>query len=151
MSTGHPEKKVLKKEKKIIMWFQNFSNVSQPPGKILHYVNLSEQAVHHWPLSRINDDLLQRVNYNTPPAHVTAYPSTKSVVSGLSRLSFFESLFDIDKLITDPGRWPMLRSGQKPVTVMQDILRRLHKSSAMVPRPCLSADVRACLMEPRHL
>lgn len=82
ISTIPAKKKDFGYEKKTIQYLQNMCNISQPSRKTLHHVNMSEQAVYFWRLGLDTYDLLQTIDYYTPPAYVTGFRQPRTSFLG---------------------------------------------------------------------
>lgn len=88
------------------------SNVSQYPRNSLRYVNMTEHTIRYWRLGLSSDKQLESVDYYTPPAYVTDFLSATIVFSEISRLSFPETGFDMEKPLKASGRRPLARLDQ---------------------------------------
>lgn len=150
--TASAEERVSGHEKKTILYLLDAPNVLHYRRKTLHSVNISEKAIQFWRLGLGKDDLLQTRDYFIPPVYPTGYPYTKIIVSGIPRLYFPETVFDMDKVITDSGHRPMVLPEQRPAAVLQHILKKNTRPRAMVFQTCMGTDPTAqgCLMKPLH-
>lgn len=135
MFAGLAEERVIGYENNTILYFRDPSDVLQRSRKTLHHANMTEQAVHFWQLGPDNDDLHKKMNYYKAPGCVTGYSSAMNIVSGIPRLSFSETVFDVEKPVPNSGRRPRLRPEQMPVAVMQYFFKKLTRPSATVLDP----------------
>lgn len=83
---------------------------------------MSKKTVHLWWLGLDKDKFLHKVDYFQLPAWVSGNPLDTNIKSAISRLSFSETDFEIDKPAKNSERRPMHRPEQKPVAVMKHIL-----------------------------
>lgn len=84
-------------KKKIIVHVCDQSNVSQHPWNSSHHVDVIEQAIHFWRMVLSSDDHLESLDFYTPPTYVTGLHLATNVASGTPKVSFSETVFDLEK------------------------------------------------------
>lgn len=102
------EARLLGCKKKSIVYIHDQSNIVQHPRKSSHHVNLTEHTICFWRLRLSSDEMLESVDYYTPFVSVTVFPLATNLASGISRLWFSETVFDVKKHVTACGRRSMV-------------------------------------------
>lgn len=113
---------------------------------------MSEHAIHFWRSGSRSKELIQSVNYKKFPSFSGDYSPDINIESRVHRLKLNKTVSKPDKQIGTSGRHPLLRLGQKAVSVTRHVIRKYSDPGLDVIDPCFrtGATANECLLETKH-
>lgn len=118
----------------------------------MYHLNMTELAIHFCRSAGTPESLKISLQNRAEPPYGCLFPSNTNDVTGLLKLSFTETVFNIEAAPDASGRRPMLRPKQNPILLMCFIIRKLTKGGDMVLDVFMGtgATAKAFLLEPRR-
>lgn len=113
---------------------------------------MTGHAVHFWSLELSQEVLLVTAKFCTAPSIVLKYSSATSVFSNILRMSFAETVFDMNELVNGSDRLFVSCLRQMEVAVKRQIFRPFLKPENLTVLHFLGAKVtgKASLTDPNH-
>lgn len=110
-----------------------------------------EHDVHIWRMGSSSYELLQSFEYHWPPSYVTCFSSNKNLLSRIPKLSFPETVFDLENTVKSSSTRPMVHVEQEPIAVGCHIPCGFRRSGDMFldPRMRTGATGKAQLVKPK--